>query len=257
MKIGKLVLIGCGPGPADLLTFRAAARIQASDLILYDRLVNKEVFEFANDNAELIYVGKKSGDGGRQQADINTKIINALQLGKVVSRLKSGDPMIFGRATEEIAAATYCGADVEIVSGVTASLAAAADSGIALTQRDEIQSFIMTTARKAKDLNVPDWSQMARPGTCISFYMGVAQAWQIQSALMAAGVPGSAPADWVERAGQTNMRTVSSQVHRLCLDAKAQGISNPAVLIVRYPFSLAKSKPVENAALSGSQIKMR
>lgn len=84
----------------------------------------------------------------------------------------------------------------------------------------------------------------------MSFYMGVAQAWKIQSALMAAGVPGNAPADWVERAGQANMRTVSTRVDRMSLDAKQSGIANPAILIVRYPFSLAKSESVRSEALS-------
>ena len=250
MKQGKLVLIGCGPGAADLLTFRAVERIRDSDVILYDRLVSMDVLQFASAQSELVYVGKKCGDGGRQQADINTVINQALKAGKTVARLKSGDPMIFGRAIEEIATATLCDADVEIVPGVTSSLAAAAQAKIALTEREEIQNFVMTTARTAKDLKVPDWSEMARPGTCMCFYMGVAQAWRIQSALMAAGVPGCAPADWVERAGHPDTRTVSTRVDHMSLDAKESGIANPAVLIVRYPFSLAKSDTLRAATLS-------
>lgn len=241
MSEGKLILIGCGPGSVDLLTFRAANRIQASDVVLYDRLVSEDVLQFARDDAELVYVGKKCGSGGHQQIDINAKISKALIAGKTVCRLKSGDPMIFGRASEEIATAALCHAEIEIVPGVTAALSAAADTSIALTQRNEIQSFVMTTARTARDLSVPDWSQLARPGTCVTFYMGVAQAWRIQSALMASGVPGAAPADWVERAGHSDMRVVKSTVDRMSLDAKEAEISNPAVLIVRYPFSLANA----------------
>lgn len=242
MTVGKLILIGCGPGAADLLTFRAANRIEASDIILYDRLVSPDVLDFASKAAELVYVGKKCGDGGHQQTEINAKIASALMNGKTVARLKSGDPMIFGRATEEIATASACGAQIEIIPGVTAVLSAASDASIALTERDEIQTFVMTTARTAKDLKVPDWSKMAKPGTCMSFYMGVAQAWRIQSALMAAGVPGEATAEWVERAGQPDTRIVTSSVDRMSLDAASHGVSNPAVLIVRYPFSLASAK---------------
>ena len=238
---GKLILIGCGPGAVDLLTFRAAQRIQSADLVLYDRLIDPEILSFADSHAELDYVGKKCGDGGRQQIDINQKIREALKAGRSVARLKSGDPMIFGRAVEELAIAAEVGADVEIVPGVTAALAAASDAQIGLTERAEIQSFTMTTARTAKDVSVPDWSQLARPGTCIGFYMGVAQSWKIQSALMSCGVPGAAPADWIERAGQAEMRTVSSRLDRLSLDAETNAVKNPAVLLVRYPFSLAEA----------------
>lgn len=239
MMPGKLILIGCGPGAADLLTFRAANRIASADLVLYDRLVDRDVLAFVSDEAELDYVGKRCGDGGRQQGDINLRIREALRSGRTVARLKSGDPMIFGRAVEELAIAMDLGAETEIVPGVTAALAAASDAQIGLTQRAEIQSFTMTTARTAQDLSVPDWSRLAQPGSCMGFYMGVAQAWRIQSALMSCGVPGAAPADWIERAGQASMRTVSTRLDRLSLDAKIRNIQNPAVLLVRYPYSLA------------------
>lgn len=239
---GKLVLIGCGPGSADLLTFRAAKRIASADLVLYDRLIDPEVLEHVGAEAETGYVGKRCGDGGRQQADINVKIGDALQVGKTVARLKSGDPMIFGRAVEELAIAAERDAEVEIVPGVTAALAAASDAQIGLTERAEIQSFTMTTARTAKDLSVPDWSKLAQPGSCMGFYMGVAQAWRIQSALMSCGVPGAAPADWIERAGQKTTRVISTRLDRLSLDAKTNEVKNPAVLLVRYPYSLAASQ---------------
>ncbi|MEO1321387.1 MAG: uroporphyrinogen-III C-methyltransferase [Pseudomonadota bacterium] len=236
---GKLALIGCGPGAVDLLTFRAADRINKADLVMYDRLIDLEVLSFVNETAKTQYVGKRCGDGGRQQADINEQIRTALSKGLTVARLKSGDPMIFGRAVEEIAIAAEIGAEVELVPGVTAALAAASDAKIGLTARAEIQSFTMTTARTAKDLSVPDWTQLAQPGSCMGFYMGVAQAWRIQSALMSCGVPGEAPADWVERAGQKTVRTVSSRLDRLSLDAETHKVTNPAVLLVRYPYSLA------------------
>ncbi|MEO0608060.1 MAG: uroporphyrinogen-III C-methyltransferase [Pseudomonadota bacterium] len=239
---GKLILIGCGPGAADLLTFRAANRIASADLVLYDRLIDPEILRGVRDTAETLYVGKRCGDGGRQQADINLRIAAALRAGQHVARLKSGDPMIFGRAVEELAIATDLNAEVEIVPGVTAALAAASDAKIGLTERAEIQSFTITTARTAKSLSVPEWSKLAQPGSCMGFYMGVAQAWRIQTALMSCGVPGNAPADWIERAGQDCMRAVSTRLDRLSLDAKTHEIQNPAVLIVRYPFSLAAAQ---------------
>ena len=235
-------MIGCGPGAADLLTFRAANRIAAADLVLYDRLIDLEILDFVSHGANTAYVGKRCGDGGVQQAEINARLEAALRAGQVVARLKSGDPMIFGRAVEEIAIAAKVNAEVEIVPGVTAALAAASDAKIGLTERAQIQSFTMTTARTAKDLAVPDWSKLAQPGSCMGFYMGVAQAWRIQTALMSCGVPGAAPADWIERAGQAGMRSVSTRLDRLSLDAKTHQVHNPAVLLVRYPYSLAASK---------------
>jgi len=238
---GKLILIGCGPGSGDLLTLRAAKRIFDADLVLYDRLISEDVLEHAGPNTLCVYVGKGSGDGGVQQADINLRIYDALCAGLVVARLKSGDPMIFGRAAEELAIAEAVGACIEIVPGVTAALAAAADARIAVTERREIQHFIVTTGRSADDNNALDWESLAKPGTCIAFYMGVAQAWRIQSKLMAAGVPGDASADWIERAGQSSSRTVSTTVDQIARAVAEQQVSNPAILMVRYPLSLAEA----------------
>ena len=238
-KPGKLVLIGCGPGAADLLTVRAANRIASADLILYDRLVPDEITALSAPSADKRYVGKEPGDGGVQQGALNVLIVDALIAGKTVARLKSGDPMIFGRAAEEIAAAASVGANVEIVPGVTAALAAASDAIINVTERSELQTFVVTTGRTARSECAPDWSQIVRPGVCIAVYMGVGQAWRIQAQLLAAGVPGNAPADWVERAGRTDSRSVSTRVDRVSLTAKTEHISNPAMLLVRYPHSLA------------------
>ena len=236
---GKLILIGCGPGATDLLTVRAVRRIGEADLILHDRLVDSDVLALANDTAELVYVGKGCGDGGRQQADINTLLQDALSAGRTVARLKSGDPMVFGRAAEELAIAALVNADVEIVPGVTAALAAAADSVITVTERSELQSFVVTTGKSADPNKDPEWSNLVKPGVCVAFYMSVAQAWRIQTALMAKGVPGHIAADWIENVGKPECRRVSSRLDRLAHDAKAERIQNPAILLIRYPLSAA------------------
>ncbi|MEM6627464.1 MAG: uroporphyrinogen-III C-methyltransferase [Pseudomonadota bacterium] len=239
---GKLILIGCGPGAADLLTVRATKRIAEAELILYDRLIEPEVLEFASNDAERLYVGKAPGDGGVQQAALNEKIAEAVAAGLRVARLKSGDPMVFGRASEEIAAAIAAGGEVEIVPGVTAALAAAAGSAISVTERAELQSFVVTTGRAADKDAPPDWASLMKPGVCAAFYMGVGQAWRIQSTLMASGVPGHAPADWIERAGCYDSRTVSTTLERVAHAADAEHVRNPAVLLVRFPKSLAADK---------------
>lgn len=248
---GKLSLIGCGPGAVDLLTLRAINHICQADLVLYDRLVEPDILTLIPPDTEKYYVGKAPGEGGVQQAALNRIIEEALKAGRHVARLKSGDPMVFGRASEEIAVALDADAEVVIVPGVTAALAAAADGAIAVTERAEIQSFIVTTGRAAQDDATPDWARLLRPGVCVAFYMGVAEAWRIQSTLMAAGVPAAAPVNWIERAGRPDMRNVETTLGRLALDAKQAGISNPSILFVRYPYSLDKVVGARPAAAAG------
>ena len=238
---GKLILIGCGPGSVDLMTLRAIRRIGAADLVLYDRLVDPEVLEFANAKAVLEYVGKGCGDGGQQQVDINSRIGEALADGKVVARLKSGDPMVFGRASEELAIAVAKNAEVEIVPGVTSALAAASEWSIPITERAELHSFVVTTGKSSEKGKEPDWCSVVRPGVCAAFYMSVAQSWRIQTALMAKGVPGSLQCDWIENAGKREVRHISSRLDRLALDAREKGVKNPAILLIRYPLSAAVS----------------
>lgn len=239
---GKLILIGCGPGTADLLTLRAIHRIEEADIILYDRLVSEDILKYARPDADVIYVGKGSGDGGIQQADINLRLYDALNDGKSVARLKSGDPMIFGRAAEELAIAMAVGAQTEIVPGVTAALAAAADAHITVTERQQLQSFVVTTGRSVNIEDTPDWENIVKPGVCVAIYMGVAQAWKIQSTLMAAGVPGCAPADWIENAGQPCSRTISTTLENASHSVAQHQVTNPAILLIRYPKSLAASQ---------------
>lgn len=237
MMTGKLSLIGCGPGAIDLLTLRALNSIKEADLVLYDRLVNPELLAYKKSGAVCQYVGKGHSDGGKQQVQINQLIAKALQAGQNVARLKSGDPLIFGRAAEELVIANEHNAEIEIVPGITSSLAAAAEAMITVTERQELQSFVITTGRTADETATPDWMSALRPGTCVAFYMGVARAWKIQSTLMAAGIPGDLPADWVERAGQDNRRVISTQLQTLAHDAEKFGIQNPAILLLRYPVS--------------------
>ncbi len=249
-RIGKLTLIGCGPGTKDLLTLRAVNRIQKSDLVLYDRLVSDEVVALIPEGVPRVYVGKKPGDGGVQQGELNRLIQESVLKGLSVSRLKSGDPMIFGRAAEEIAAAGIVGAEVEIVPGVTAALAAASEAVITVTERAELQSFIVTTGRAADANAFPDWAKIIKPGVCVAFYMGVAQAWKIQSNLMAAGVPAEAPADWIENAGTAQARNVKTVLGRLAHDTKDQNVRNPSVLLIRYPYSLAAAMEQKGVLVS-------
>ena len=138
-------MVGAGPGARDLLTMRAVQRLQQADIIFYDRLVDPEVLELARRDADRVFVGKEVGACAWPQDKIDRLIVAEASQGKRVVRLKSGDPSIFGRACEEIAAAQAAGIDVEIVPGITAASAAAAALGKPLTERGETDTFVITT----------------------------------------------------------------------------------------------------------------
>ncbi|MEO1459376.1 MAG: siroheme synthase CysG, partial [Pseudomonadota bacterium] len=160
---GFVSLVGAGPGAADMVTLRAVERLQAADVIFYDRLVDPSVLELARRDAERICVGKAPGEIGWKQPEIDAAIVEAARDGQRVVRLKAGDPGIFARAAEEIAAVEAAGIGWEIVAGVTAAAAAAAETGLFLTERHAIRSITLTTGQTA-DGATPDWRCHAKPG---------------------------------------------------------------------------------------------
>ena len=187
--LGHIALVGAGPGARDLLTLRAVERLQEADIIFYDRLVDPEVLELARRDAERVFVGKEVGASDWPQERICSVVAVEARKGRRVVRLKSGDPSIFGRATEELNAAREAGVTVEVVPGVTAASAAAASMGRSLTERGVTDTLILATgACRAGDVP-PDWAQHVRPGATLSIYMGVRMADCISSELLSRGVP--------------------------------------------------------------------
>ncbi len=193
VKQGNIALVGAGPGARDLLTLRAVARLQEADVIFYDRLVDDEVLELARRDAERVFVGKVVGAHAWPQEQINALIVAEALKGRNVVRLKSGDPGIFGRATEELSAARAVGIPVEIVPGVTAASAAAARAGFSLTERGVSDSLVLTTGMTRKGDELPDCCRHAQPGTTLAFYMSVGQAARISERLVALGMPKDSP----------------------------------------------------------------
>ncbi|NMA97240.1 MAG: uroporphyrinogen-III C-methyltransferase, partial [Phyllobacteriaceae bacterium] len=169
---GVVWLIGAGPGSEDLLTLRAQRLLQQADVIVHDQLVPTAVVEMGRRDAEQICVGKARGHHSFSQAQINTLIIRLAREGKRVARLKSGDPMIFGRAGEEIAALRKEAIDYEIVPGVSAALAAAADTATPVTLRNVSTGFVVATAHGADDADLRHWAALAQSGLTIALYMG-------------------------------------------------------------------------------------
>jgi uroporphyrin-III C-methyltransferase/precorrin-2 dehydrogenase/sirohydrochlorin ferrochelatase len=235
---GRIALVGAGPGTADLLTLRALRHLQEADVIFYDRLVDPAVLDFARRDAERVFVGKEVGASAWPQPRIDAVIVAAARRGKRVVRLKSGDPSIFGRAAEELAAARAAGIPVEIVPGITAASAAAAALGRPLTERGETGALVLATATRRPGEPAPDLAAQLRPGTTLAIYMGAQAAEATARRLVAADLPGTLEVEIVVAAS-----IAAQSVRRTTLAALAEGragpVASPALILVRYPSAAA------------------
>jgi uroporphyrin-III C-methyltransferase len=227
---GKVYLVGAGPGAPDLLTLRAAEILRRADIVFFDALVHEDTIKLAH-NAAKIAVGKRCGRFSTAQRFINKRLVDAARKFRTVVRLKGGDPMLFGRAQEEIAALQAAGIDYEVVPGVTAALAASADLGISLTRRGVARSVTFVTARVGAGEAENDWAASVAQSDTAVIYMGVGQAAEIYAALLAAGVPAATPAVVVENASLPRERRFTLTLSELPHIAKA-GISGPAVILI-------------------------
>jgi uroporphyrin-III C-methyltransferase len=193
-KTGKVYLIGAGPGDPKLLTVKAAEVIGASDVIVYDYLVNPEVLAYARRGAELVYVGKHAGEPYTPQTEINRILVERAIKGQVVARLKGGDPFIFGRGGEEAEALVEAGISWEVVPGISAGVAAAAYAGIPLTHRDYSSSVAFITGHDGKkQRRCIDWSLAAHAADTLVVFMCADTITGIASKLIANGRKPSTP----------------------------------------------------------------
>lgn len=232
---GSIVLVGAGPGAADLLTLRALNRLREAEVIFYDRLVDPEVLELANPAAERVYVGKAVGNCAWPQEKICEMIVAEALKGRRVLRLKSGDPGIFGRATEEIEAARAEGIAVEIVPGVTAACAAAAAAGRSLTERGVSDALVLTTGMNRAGDPLAEATRHAQPGTAYAFYMAVAQAGRIRDGLMGLGLPGSAPVTVAVEVSKPHQRVLDCTLDTLPESLEANDVTGCATLLITWP----------------------
>lgn len=205
---GRVTIVGAGPGDAELLTLKAVRALQSADVILFDDLVSPDVLELARREAKRTMVGKRGGRDSCSQDDINALMLKLARQGRHVVRLKCGDPMIFGRAGEEIAELTAAGIAVEVVPGITSAAAMAARLGVSLTHRDHAQSVRFVTGH-ARDGSLPatlDWRGLADPSTTLVFYMARRTAGAIAAHLTDAGLDPATPAVAVASVGTRDER---------------------------------------------------
>lgn len=228
---GAVWLIGAGPGSEDLLTLRAQRLLQEADVIVHDQLVPDAVVQMGRRDAAQISVGKAKGHHSFSQAQINTLIVRLAKEGKKVARLKSGDPMIFGRAGEEVAALRKAGVAYQIVPGVSAALAAAADTATPVTLRKVSSGFVMATAHGADDSELSHWAALAQSGLTLALYMGKSIAPEVAARLIGQGASATLPIGVVVNAGRADKSTYSGTLGTLAADAVAFA-DGPAIIFV-------------------------
>ena len=227
---GKVYLVGAGPGAADLLTLRAARLLATAHVVFHDALVPEAILALAP-QAQKIAVGKRSGRLSTAQRFINKRLADAARKHRVVLRLKGGDPMLFGRAHEEISFLRSRGIAVEVVPGVTAALAASAELGSSLTQRGLARSVAFVTPRVGAGEAPSTWLHAVLAADTAAIYMGAGDALAISRALIGAGKPAATPIALVENASLEDARIVCGMLGELPL-LTAQLGGGPAVILL-------------------------
>src|SRR5579859_730157 len=226
---GVVSLVGAGPGDPDLLTLRAVQRLQAADVVVFDRLVSAEVLAYARPDAERLDVGKVPGGRGWSQAEINAVLTQLAREGRRVVRLKGGDPFVFGRGGEEALALARAGVPFEIVPGISAALAAPAAAGIPVTHRGLSGSVTIVNGH---DPDQHAWSALAQGGGTLVCLMAVEHLEEIVAALLANGRLADEPSAIVQWATTPRQRVVAAPLAEIAASARAAGMEPPAVLVV-------------------------
>ena len=230
----KVYLIGAGPGDPGLLTLKGKDILEKADVVVYDYLANKSFLGYCRSDAEIIYVGKKGGDHTLPQDQINGLIVAKAKEGKIVARLKGGDPYVFGRGGEEGEELLEAGVDFEVVPGVTSAVAAPAYAGIPLTHRSYASSVSFVTGHEDpnKAESVHNWDSLAKGTSTLVFFMGVKNLVNITTSLMNAGMDPAKPAALVRWGTTCRHTSLISTVGAIAEDARKQGMRPPALLVV-------------------------
>ena len=243
-SIGRVSLVGAGPGDPELLTLKAQRKLQEADVIVYDRLVSAGILEMARRDAVRISVGKTPYEPSPKQSEINAILIREARAGKHVVRLKGGDPYVFGRGGEEQAALEANGIAVDVVPGITAALGCAAAIGLPLTQRGQNRAFTFLTGASEDGVAKHDWSALAKPGAAFAIYMGVNGAGEIAGELLSAGIAPQTSVTVVENGTLANQRVLPTTIGNIWEALQVAGISGPAIIYVGLSHAKASADVV-------------
>ncbi|MBL8649327.1 MAG: uroporphyrinogen-III C-methyltransferase [Sphingopyxis sp.] len=237
---GTVWLVGAGPGDPDLLTVKAVRLIQRADIVFHDALVGDGVLALIPQRTERISVGKRSGRHSKDQATIDALLVVAARAGKRVVRLKGGDPVLFGRATEEISALHDAGFAVRLCPGITAASAAAASAGMSLSLRGVARDvrFVTAHSKRGAALDI-DWASLAQGGSTLAFYMGRDAAGEIMRGLMRAGMRSDTPVMIACDVSAPEERRLATRLDLLELATRSFAAHAPTMILIGAAIALA------------------
>jgi uroporphyrin-III C-methyltransferase/precorrin-2 dehydrogenase/sirohydrochlorin ferrochelatase len=239
--VGSVALVGAGPGDPELLTLRAVRALQSADVILFDDLVSADILDFARREAKKMLVGKSGYRPSCRQDDINALMISLAKSGRRVVRLKGGDPMIFGRADEEIGACRAAGIAVEVVPGITTAQGAASRLSVSLTRRGEARRVQYVTGHAASNdgrlLPDIDWASLADPAVTTVVYMPRATLPELVASAVQRGLDPQTPSVAVERATRGDERVIAATIAALPARLEAAAPTGPVVVMIGRVFA--------------------
>jgi uroporphyrin-III C-methyltransferase / precorrin-2 dehydrogenase / sirohydrochlorin ferrochelatase len=233
-EAGSVTLVGAGPGDPELLTLKAVRALQSADVILFDSLVDRDVLEFARREAKKMLVGKTGYGPSCKQDDINALMVSLAKSGRRVVRLKGGDPLIFSRAGEEIAACRAAGIAVEVVPGITAAQGAAASLGVSLTHRSHARRLQYITGHD-RDGQLPadiDWTSVADPSATTVVYMPKKTLSELTGRALATGLDPTTPAVAVASATRAGEISISAPISEIAAKIDAAGLKGPVLVLI-------------------------
>ncbi len=256
MAVGKVWLVGAGPGDPGLLTLKGKEVLRDADTVVYDALIGKEILKFIPDNAKKIFAGKRSGNHYLKQDETNRILLNEALQGKKVVRLKGGDPFVFGRGGEELELLKENNVPFEVVPGVTSAFAVPAYNGIPVTHRDFCSSVhVITGHKKAGSLDSIDFEALVRTKGTLVFLMGVSALSDICEGLLKAGMDKDTPAAVLSRGTTARQKRISGTVSDISGKCKEADIPTPAVIIVGKVCSLSEDFSwYEKLPLAGTRV---
>jgi len=230
---GKVYLVGAGPGDPELITVKGVRLLQHAQVVVYDRLIGSKLLEYINPQAQLYYAGKAPGKHSLNQEEINNLLVEKAREGKIVVRLKGGDPFVFGRGGEEALALVQAGIPFEVVPGITSAVAVPAYAGIPVTHRKVASSFTVVTGNEMenKEKREVDWEKIARVGGSIVILMGLNNLPYIKGELLKY-LPPTTPVGVIYQGTTPQQKTVTGTLEDIVEKVKLAGIKHPAVIVV-------------------------